>query len=586
MDKISVFKEYSKLYNNHIILIKDSFNPDFDINKFIFEYESTKSSTYDDFIVTYSYSLDGINFTKDVSKDIFVIENNPGLNIYIRIHINMLIDSLVPTTLNLAISVPKKDVYIELKSLKYDGVDIDLDSLDFKSIIDLIDESPLWNLYDNQYITIHRWIKQCNAVSEMYGHNCIYFKTDPTVISHTLKNNFMRDIVAIKKIKIMFPDNELPNIDNITYSDWDMPLIDEFIAHIVWNKFEVAFGENVIPSSKDIIYLPMLNKLYRVGVVQPVNSFMGKIAWWELTLIKYEIDDCVAMSNDLRDEYNNIPDFDKALDALHTGLILDVNGTTYIAREEDKSLIEEYEELMGDSRTVQQDYTLTVEEKKASTQNYTNKLVDGSSYISIKETEKLRELYNDRLNIVTINVESEPWPVNMYDCRSVSDRVIAMSYKLTDYTVNNKFKTTVENNYNLTFNLVLMGKSNTILYDIGEFMNVFVNRKNQISIKSNYITVEDPVEKIFDFVFVESELYNVEISYDLLLGQISIKVFSNNETKKIQVFNDLYIIPDAIKTPLLIGNIHLYGGKFLNGDINFSIDGNKILSDKCETIFK
>jgi phage-related tail protein len=49
----------------------------------------------------------------------------------------------------------------------------------------------------------------------------------------------------------------------------------------------------------------------------------------------------------------------------------------------------------------------TIEEKKTATQAYTNKLVDSTSYVSKKETEKLREFYNKRLAIVSVNPDYE-----------------------------------------------------------------------------------------------------------------------------------------------------------------------------------
>ena len=442
----------------------------FDIN--LFEMSITDESDKDDFLIKYGYSIDSINYTNHVKKENFSIdESHLGLSIYFSIFVERFVykDLQRPVTIYHKDNIVNKQQMLEITSLKYNNEEIDfLDekSVKIKKIGDLINQFPKWNLYDNQQVTINRWVRQCNAIAEMYGHTCIYFKTDPTATNHTLKNHYNREVTEIKKLHILFPNNEIGSVDKIVYSDWDMPLQDDFVSHIVVDKFFQAFGENQIPNEKDFLYIPFLNKMFSVGVVQPANKFMGKIAWWEVNLLKYEDDETVTMNEQLKESMENIPEFDKALDLLTSGELLNIYGSDYLDESDKDNVIGQIDDYKDDTtNTMEHIWEDTTDEKKEVTEGYTNKLVDSTWYVSMKETEKIREYYHKRLKILTVTTDNSLYPLQMYDCRTVENDVVAMQYKLLDFT--EKSKNDINGNViSICFDFVSMEKFNGSVLDI------------------------------------------------------------------------------------------------------------------------
>ena len=284
----------------------------------------------DKFDVKYSYSFDKTNYSDFKDFDKFtIIYPNIGVDALINIPSVYVAIQFKPnytdSQYNIDYISPKDAYHINICHITYNGVNICLNN---PCLVRWFTEpdcivTPEWNINDNQQMTVKRWVDQVNALAHMVGHKVIYFKTEPIGTHHTLRNNYRRNVCNIKKIWIMFEGSMLNTIDKITYSDWDIPLADEFIINIPWQTFRDAFGDDAIPNEKDYLYLPVVNRLFRVGYVQPVNRVMGKVAWFEASLIKYEEDSSVVMSKDLKKDLSDvvIPEF---------GNIMDLDGTTII----------------------------------------------------------------------------------------------------------------------------------------------------------------------------------------------------------------------------------------------------------------
>ena len=423
----------------------------------------------DAFGVLYAYSIDGTNFSEYLSKDEIqtAIEDLSLSDYYISLKVtkNILQTHDVTTIYKHedTLGQRKPDVNVEIH-ISYNGEEV----TDFKAstLDELISQYPLWNLNNNQDITVQRWIAQCNAFAEMYGHYVIYFKTQPTEAIHTLKHYHKREVVDIKKIPLVLHGNEIGNVDKLIYSDWDMPLQDDFMVDIVWDKFQTAFGAGTIPAEKDYIYFPMLNRMFRIGVVQPVNKFMGKVAWFEAQLLKYEEDEDVTINQSLVDDMSEIPDFHEALNMATAGDLLNISGTEYIEQNQGTPVEQVTEHIQSDLNTHERIEQKTVIEKRHATENYSNKLVDSTSYISLKESEKYREFFEKRLAIVNVKPDEETFPVSMYDNSKIENNVVALQYRITDFTSVSKFKNNVSESYELSFDFVLLKKFGSSLISL------------------------------------------------------------------------------------------------------------------------
>lgn len=525
------------------------------------------------FEVLFAYSLDDSNYSEYVKQSDCIITDNL-IPIYVSIQCKRIIntDSKTPTTIYQTENIDPTIANLIIDSIKYLGEEIT--DVKFKTIYDIVNEYPKWNFYDNQNVQVDRWLKQCNAISESFGLVCVYFKTEPTEEGtvHTIANHSMRNVVKIKKIHFLIPDNEIPE-DRNNYTDWDFALQDDFIIHIINQKFVQAFG-NVIPSEKDYLYFPMINKLFRINTApQPKKGFMGVSAWWEVFLAKYEDDDTVTIDADLKNSMTGIPEFDEGMELIEYQELSDVLNEIDLFKSDTVFSVEK----------IQKD---TVEEKKKVTQNYTNKLEDSNFYVSLKETEAQREFYNKRLTIVSINPDDSSFPINMYNCSDVQKRVIGMQYSLLDYTTKNKFSTVVDTGYQISFNFVLMNNF------VGEIFDILSNFVSIITIKNNRNTLElidnsNQQSFLINYKFIQKELYQIIIDYNLSLRQYSIKIFSLINMEKNLEYQNIYI-HDNNQQNLnnLITNLDLFGGTYLVNDISISINNKNILKDVCNPLLQ
>jgi hypothetical protein len=411
----------------------------------------------------------------------------------------------------------------------------------------------------------------------MYGHTCIYFKTRPVEDEavHTFRNYTFRNVVDIKKLHVLAPGNELPQ-NRAIYTEWDMPLSDDFVLHVVKQKFEQAFGEGSIPEEKDYIYLPIINKLFRVSTMQPKSGLMGKIAWWEVFLAKFEDDDCVSFDEGLKEA---LSDFDEILGG--------VEAIEDTIDDEKSQVLKELNTIkVSDVLSAKKVDLLTIEEKKKPTENFTNKLKDSSAYISVKETENLREFYNNRLQIISINPDSESFPITMYENTKVDKRVVALSYNLKNYTTKNNFSLEINDGFRLSFNYVLTQKFTGEILEIlsDQLLSHFTVQLNRNKIE--VLNSRNQKTNLLDFQLGTNELYNIEIIYTQSINQIAVKVYMLVNTKKTLKYQNIYNIPteELNINKFDISNIYLYGGMFYSGNIELSINNKNILTDYVNPI--
>lgn len=563
LEKTYLFFKYQITYSDQFIHIN------YDVSKF---------EDIDTFRLKYAFSLDGSNFSNygDNLEDLIPggISPDDMPPFYLSILFEpILLNNLQQKSIYLDHNIDDIKPQLKLKSITCNGEEIDLkdkNKIKFETENQIINQYPKWNLYDNHNHSIKRWIAQCNAVAESYGHKCIYFRTVPTEINNTLRQQYEREVISIKKFPIVISNNEIGNIDKLIYSDWDMPLQDDFICHIVWDKFKIAFGDNAIPSEKDYLYLPLLNKMFRVSSVQPITSYMGKVAWYEVNLLKFEKDLSVSISQDLIDESTG---FEEVFDLLNTGDLLDISGTELLYQEDGTNTLEQSEKHINNSlNTSEKIGESTVLEKRESNQGYTNRLIDSTKYISLKESEAYREFYDKRLELVQVKPDSEVFQVTMYNNQKVPKNEIALIYNIQDFTLVSKIENNTKTNYNLSFNFVPLNKFNGYIFQIND---VYIKYSRQNKLYVNDILV--------DFELTPNELYNIIFIYDLERKQYIVKINELKNKIKKQLYNDIYL--NTIDNDIItINDIQLFGGDFLTGEIFLNINNKEIFKDYCNPL--
>ena len=562
MEKIKTkYLENINLFEDSVIYFKNKF-VNFDIDKLVLFVK-----TQIDFEIKFAFSLDNVNWSFPVEKENwnFEYESINELNdFYVSIWCKKInLQKSNSNTLFLNQNIDNKNIHeLLIEKIVYDNVNIEFNenTIFINTLNKIVNTNNKWNFYDNQQTNIRRWLDTCVSVVNSYGHQCIYFKTEVIEVNNTLATNVLRNVVNIKKIPIISPDNELPQDRNV-YSEWDMPMEGDFVIHVVDEVFKNAFGETKVPLSKDYLYLPIINKLFRVSSVQPVNGFMGRIGWWEVFLSKFEDDETIKISNELKEVYSGIQEFDDSFD-----------------------LLDEYENII-DEDVLDNEYIdeKTSEEKREVTNNFSNRLVDSTHYIDLKETELQRQFYSKNLAIVSINPDNHAFPVTMYNCSDIEKRVVALTYNLVDLVSKNKNKLICDT-FEFSTNFVLLQKFSGELFDfIGpnelSLFTLEFNRKKLTLIVHKY-----QLNYVINYDFIENEFYQILIKYDSHYKQLSVRIYLLENKQKNLVFQNLYILNSENYSKFEFSKLYLYGGKFLTNEVILKINENKILTDNVTPV--
>ena len=543
-----------QISNNTVIYIQKPFET-FDINKLRLDFDS---DLLNHFYYTLSYSFDYQNWSDEYRKedfpDLHRLFNLSILDVFISINFHLIDRYDNDLKITKQLTVEKNNPLNHITSfgtfinLKYNNQNISVDDIDV-SVYDSslqISKYPKWNLYDNNVVSVKNWLNQCRAISEMYGLTVIWFHTSPKATNHTLVNHFLKDVVSIKRININLPNNEIPQ-DRSVYTEWDIQLEGEFVTNVVDSLFKQAFGETEIPLQKDFMFFPLMNKMYRVSSVQPKNGFMGKVGWWEVFFTKFEDDSSIDYNFE---ELTNIP------------FLEDITENSF------------YDE----------DYEINVnEEQQTVTESYTNKAIDSTHYVDVKESEYFREFYDSRVDIVSVNPDSNAFPVSMYNFSKVENRTIALTYQIGKGV--NK-RTYFDKSFKFVSNFSILKKFAGELIDFDNWLTLKINRRNHLIVVDN---INQDEKEIDTLEIKEQEFYQLVIETKLLDNnrlQYVIKLFQLKNSQKIQPLNLIYIVDYARINRYNVKNMKFYGGKYIMNDIYLYLDDEKLIQDNVNPIIK
>jgi hypothetical protein len=183
-------------------------------------------------------------------------------------------------------------------------------------------KDTLFRPYDVMGPGIQLWKDLSCAVSEMFGHCVRYFKTQAKLESADtiLKEYSLYEVTDVKDIKILVPDNALPD-NAIKFMPYDMDFGDGLEVHIVKEHFERAFGFDDLPEQKDYLYFPLIDRVFEVHSAYLFRDFMAAEAYYKVMLFKWQDKANVMRENpeiaqyidDLTENFDEIlqPEIDK-----------------------------------------------------------------------------------------------------------------------------------------------------------------------------------------------------------------------------------------------------------------------------------
>lgn len=151
--------------------------------------------------------------------------------------------------------------------------------------------SNIYNPYINMDGAIALQQNLVDTVSCMFGIPIYYFKLAPNTTSKdiTFKEYTLMDVEAVKQIKLLITDGTMPS-SKPEFTDFGIDFQTDWETEITKSSFATAFGPTAQPMEGDLIYIPMMKRMWMVnGAYDEKNdSLMWISTTFKVYLVKYQ----------------------------------------------------------------------------------------------------------------------------------------------------------------------------------------------------------------------------------------------------------------------------------------------------------
>lgn len=129
-----------------------------------------------------------------------------------------------------------------------------------------------------------------DSVICMLGIPIYYIKVSPNFdsVDYTFKEYCLHGVESIKQLKLMIPDGTMPS-SNPKLNEFDFDWEIDWETELSKTQFANAFGDTAIPKQRDLIYIPMMKRMWEVNSAydERNESLMWRSTTWKLALVKY-----------------------------------------------------------------------------------------------------------------------------------------------------------------------------------------------------------------------------------------------------------------------------------------------------------
>lgn len=128
-----------------------------------------------------------------------------------------------------------------------------------------------------------------NMTNQLFGHEVVYYRVNPQGRSADviLKEWTIFNVEQQKCLKILVPNNEFPDSKPKFHNfgiDFEIP----FEVHIDKGYWDSFFGQGTMPQELDIVYFPLLNRIYQIQSTYIYRDFMQEPLYFKAQLVKYQ----------------------------------------------------------------------------------------------------------------------------------------------------------------------------------------------------------------------------------------------------------------------------------------------------------
>lgn len=239
-------------------------------------------------ISRFAWSTDNVCYTEWTDYDTFLnITKNIESDFYVRI--------LISTSLS---RVVLNGIDISCYSLCLDNTNIFLTQF--------CDNGQLFNPYANLDCALLLQQQLSDSIVCMFGIPCYYFRVehDDDTADYTFKEYVMHNVASCKYIKLMVQDGQLPS-SKPQMTEFDFDWENDWEVEMSKTMFARAFGDTAFPKQRDLVYVPMLHRMYEVNSAydEKNEGLLYRSTTWKLAMVKYNDKDNVN-----ENEYESVID--------------------------------------------------------------------------------------------------------------------------------------------------------------------------------------------------------------------------------------------------------------------------------------
>ena len=132
--------------------------------------------------------------------------------------------------------------------------------------------------------------QMADSVICMFGIPIYYLRVvpNPESVDYTFKEWTLHNVVDIKQLKLMIPDGQMPS-SNPKLTDFDFDWEIDWDTELSKNQFAKAFGDTAFPKQRDLVYIPLMKRLWEVNSAydEKNEGLLWRPTTWKLALVKY-----------------------------------------------------------------------------------------------------------------------------------------------------------------------------------------------------------------------------------------------------------------------------------------------------------
>lgn len=146
------------------------------------------------------------------------------------------------------------------------------------------------DFYANLDCALLMYQQLSDLVCCMVGIPCYYFRVLPeqNTADMTFKEYLLHNVVDMKFLKLVCQDGTMPS-SKPQMTEFDFDWDTDWEVEMSKSAFAKAFGDTAFPKQRDIIYIPLMKRMWEVNSAydEKNEAFMWRPVTWKLGLVKW-----------------------------------------------------------------------------------------------------------------------------------------------------------------------------------------------------------------------------------------------------------------------------------------------------------